>query len=388
MPYDHQKTTTPVSPPKNATHRTDTDRQRRDALWIGRASRLFCFGAGLLLALLVLRYALPALLPFLLAWLLSSPIRRGAYLLYTRLRIPRKLGACLLLLALLLPLGTLTVILIERAFAEAQRLLLSLSNGSALFGWIESVVDFFTRITAHIPLLRRLTEGEGMASLRQQLDATVASMVSETLTLWSTRIASAISAHIRAFPSTLIFLLTFLVTLFYCCTDDGRIASFLHDLIPTAWRPAWQRLRTQTARVGARYLRAYFLLFLATFVQLYIGFSLLHLPYIFLPALLISLLDVLPFIGAGCVLIPWGVIALLMHDTALGTGLLVLGAIMLLLRQVLEPRILGGSLGLHPLAALLAVYAGLRLGGVIGMLVAPALAVLIKSIWEKEPLRE
>ena len=84
-------------------------------------------------------------------------------------------------------------------------------------------------------------------------------------------------------------------------------------------------------------------------------------------------------------LIPWAAIVWLRGDVRLAIGLLVLFGIMLLLRQLLEPRILGGSLGLHPLASLLAVYAGLQLGGVWGMIAAPAVAVLIKGAWRKEP---
>ena len=105
---------------------------------------------------------------------------------------------------------------------------------------------------------------------------------------------------------------------------------------------------------------------------------------VFLPALLISLFDLLPLLGVGTILIPWGLLALLSGNTVLGSGLLVLCGIVLLVRQLLEPKILGESLGLHPLLTLLAVYAGLRLGGVWGMIAAPAVAVVVRSVWGKE----
>ena len=86
----------------------------------------------------------------------------------------------------------------------------------------------------------------------------------------------------------------------------------------------------------------------------------------------------------GTVLIPWGLLSLFSGNTALGSGLLVLCGTVLLVRQLLEPKILGESLGLHPLLTLLSVYAGLRLGGVWGMIAAPAVAVVVRSMWGKK----
>ena len=362
----------------------DLPRLQKDLLWQGRAARLCCLFIGLALVALAVKYLLPCLIPFLLAWLLSFPVRRGAALLQEKLQIPRRLGASLLLLLLLLPLGTLAVMLVERLLLEAQQILVSLGSGQKILDALRQALDFFTRITSHIPALRNWLERNESEQLRQQIDATVANMLSEAISRYSAKIPEILGGWLRAFPSTLIFSITFLITLFYCCTDDGRISTFLQDIIPAVWRPHQQRLTRQLGQVGARWLRAYFLLFVLTFVQLFIGFSILRLPYVFLPALLISLFDLLPLLGVGTVLIPWGLLALLGGNTALGSGLLVLCAVVLLVRQLLEPKILGESLGLHPLLTLISVYAGLRLGGVWGMIAAPAVVVLVKSAWGKE----
>lgn len=351
-----------------------------DRIWLGRAARLFCLCAGILLTILLIRYALPCLIPFLAAWLLSRPIRNGALAMERRLSLPRRIGACLLLFALLLPLGTLGVLLVEHLIAEAQQMLLSLGSGEQIITALERASQMLDDITDRIPLLSRLAQQPSLGALRTQLDHAASGMISETLSRWSARLPEAVSELVRRFPAALVFVLTFLITLFYCCTDDGSISALLHDMIPTLWRPRWQTLQRRVSDIGTKYLRAYLLLFLLTLVQLLIGFSLLGLRYVFLPALLISLLDILPVLGVGTVLIPWGILALLGGNGTLGTGLLILCAVMMLLRQLLEPRIIGKSIGLHPLATLLAIYAGLRLFGIWGMIVAPVVAVLIKSI--------
>lgn len=324
-------------------------------LWQTRAARLFCLLAGAGTAFLLFRYALPCLIPFLIAWPLSFPIRRGATLLQKHWHISRRVGAIVLLIALILPAGVLIVYVGERLIAEIHQLFTMLGSGEEIVHAAEQVIDFFTRITAHIPPLRGFVEDGSMEQFWTRVDAGVAAVVSDTLTRWSSHIPDAITTVLRAFPTLLILLFTVLVTLIYCCVDDGKIAQFLHTLIPPTHRPAWQRTRQTLLLAGANYLRAYFLLFLFTFAQLFLGFSILRLPYCFLPAMLIAAMDILPLLGTGTALIPWSVIAYFRGDTRLALGLLILFGVMLLLRQWLEPHIVGSSLGLHPIVSLLSV---------------------------------
>lgn len=377
-------TQAPPPPHRHTAAPSAADSERIEQKWVGRAARLFCLGAGILIVALLVRYALPCIVPFLLAWLLSFPIRRGARIMERRLHLSRRIAACLLLLALLLPLGALGVLLIEHTVTEAQQLLTNLGSGEKIISALEHSMQALESMAERIPLLSKLSQSPSSDGLRNQLDSAAADMITQTLSRWSAELPELLSSTVRRFPTTLVFVLTFLLALFYCCTDDGRIGSFVQDAIPPLWRPRWQELQRRTINVVARYLRAYLLLFVLTFMQLLIGLSVLGIRYVFLPALLISLLDILPVLGVGTVLLPWGILSLLGGNTALGTGLLILCAVMMLLRQLLEPRIIGDSIGLHPLATLIAIYAGLRLAGIWGMVAAPMVAVLLKSLLDKK----
>ena len=211
----------------------EAERRRADGVWLGRAARLFCLLCAVLAVYLLLRHGIALLLPFLMALLLSLPIRRGARLLNKVLRLPTRIGAVLLLLLTLLLLIFLLSLLGERLILEAQRLLDALQqNGGNISRLLEQALDFFTRITAHIPPLRSLLEQQSLESFWQQVDATVAALISDTLTRWSGKIPDAIGSLLRSLPSLLLFVLTFLIAVFYCCTDDGRISTFLQDIIP------------------------------------------------------------------------------------------------------------------------------------------------------------
>jgi predicted PurR-regulated permease PerM len=97
----------------------------------------------------------------------------------------------------------------------------------------------------------------------------------------------------------------------------------------------------------------------------------LRVPYAFILALLTALVDFLPLLGTGIILIPWAIVSLLLGEVRLGVGLLVLYAVSSVIRQILEPKLIGDGLGLHPLLSLAAMYSGLRLFGVWGMILAP-----------------
>ena len=102
-------------------------------------------------------------------------------------------------------------------------------------------------------------------------------------------------------------------------------------------------------------------------------FALLKL--LFVLAVLIALVDALPMLGTGTVLIPWAVYALIRGEQALAIGLGALYGVVVLLRSTLEPRLIGRQLGLSPLVTLGALYVGYRLWGVLGMILAPVLVI-------------
>ena len=353
---------------------------QRTGVWQERAARIFVILACVLGGYLFVTRAAGLILPFLLAFLLAALIRRPAAYLEKKSKLSRRTISVVLLIVLLLLIGMLLFWACRRILLEVQKLARSLENNGELWGRrISEAMDVLSELTSHIPFLSHLKAEQGLSRLWTWMDAQIAQMLSDVARQISSRLPELITSFFRGIPSVAIFLLTFLLSCFYCCADGERITEAMLGWLPAQWKKRLDHSRARLSRVGARYLRAYFLLFVLTFAQLFIGFSFLRLPYTLLPALLISLVDILPLLGAGTVLAPWGVIELLRGNTGLGTGLLALCGIVVALRQISEPRIVGGSIGLHPLATLFAAYVGLGLFGVIGMILGPVAALLIKS---------
>ena len=129
-----------------------------------------------------------------------------------------------------------------------------------------------------------------------------------------------------------------------------------------------------------KYLKAQLLLGLICFGLMFPALLLYGQPYAFLIALFIAFLDFLPFFGAPALLLPWGTFTLLAGNTEKGIFLFALMAVFFMIRRVLEPKIVGGQAGLHPLVALVGIYVGIRLGGILGALLGPVLLMAAISI--------
>lgn len=348
--------------------------------WETRAAIVVCVAAGVAAVLFGLRYLLGALLPFLLAWVLALLLTPPAEALARRTGISRRVWAVLLLILTLCALLTALSLGISRGLRELENLLAELlergSNTAVDGEW-----DWFERLTAGIGWLRRADAGEKYKAFRDSFNDMVEEALSALAGSLSASLPALAGKLIASLPSVLLFVPVTVIAGFSFCLDPGLPMRLLCACLPRRLKerlPRWkQRLRT----ISLRYLRAYLLILLVTFTELLVGFLILRVRYAFLLSLIIAAVDVLPILGVGTVLIPWAVLALLRGDPFRCFGLLILYAAVTLLRQLVEPRLVGKSLGLHPLAALVASYAGWRWFGVLGMALGPLVALLGKAVW-------
>jgi sporulation integral membrane protein YtvI len=128
------------------------------------------------------------------------------------------------------------------------------------------------------------------------------------------------------------------------------------------------------------YIRAQLILMSMTFIELNIGLAIAGVKHSILVAAIISLIDALPILGSGSILIPWSAFSFLMGNFELGVALLVIYVVVLVVRQFVEPKVLGQQIGLHPLITLVAMYSGLKLFGFAGLIIGPVSFLLIKNI--------
>jgi len=163
---------------------------------------------------------------------------------------------------------------------------------------------------------------------------------------------------------------------FFILPDYEEIGAFLLRQLPPGLAKPVRDSKDFLISTVRQVVKAYLLIMSITFGEISLGLWLLGVDYYLIIGLAVAVLDILPVIGSGSILIPWGIWTLLRGRAALGLGILLLYAVVTGVRTVLEPRIVGRRIGLSPLATLVSMYAGMKLGGVGGLVLAPMAVTL------------
>ncbi len=324
---------------------------------------LFCALCALLAFFLLARYLLPILLPFALAYLFALATKGAADKAHAKTGIPSPILRVSLLVFFILLLFGAVFFFGFCAVREAEVLLTRFSEIDAAVGSLRS---FFERFGA-----------DGM--IGRAFDALIGEGTAFVFSLLSGVVRNALVS----LPRALIFLVITLIAALYFALDLPRVSAFCTELLPSSYRARILRSAGVLKNCLLRYLRAYALLAALTFCALLVGFLLIGIRYAILMAALLTLLDLLPILGVGSALVPWGIFELSAGHGERGFALLLLFALIFLLRQFFEPKIVGKQMGLHPLASLFFTYAGLRLFGVLGMIFAPIAAAFIYTLWHE-----
>ena len=188
---------------------------------------------------------------------------------------------------------------------------------------------------------------------------------------------------LRKIPDFSLFLLTAVLSGFMLAAKLPQLRDLWRQKLPQVWQTRTQTVLDRLKATLGGWARAQLKLMGLCALVLTAGFLILGVNYPLLFGLVIALVDALPALGTGLVLVPWGLVSFLQGNSFLGVGLLLLFGAATLLRTALEPRMLGRQIGLDPLLTLLSLYAGYRFLGLAGMILFPIAAIMVKQFWSQ-----
>ncbi len=324
--------------------------------WSERAARLFCIIAYTVASIIFLKYLMPPLLPLLCALFISWGISSLSGTLAAHSGIPRGVWAFFIVSSLLAAVCFALFFALRALLGEISSLLTQMSPDSDVFGAVSSYLD-------SVPAFEYAEE-----ELREFISGALSSLASG--------VSGLLSEALRGTPRALIGGFVFLMCVYYMSVDFDSVRTSAARLLPHQFREYISRHKGGVVEICAKYLRANLIIFCMTFFEAAAGLLIICPEYSIIGALAVAAVDILPVFGAGAVLIPWGIIELLGGKSACGIGLLVLYLVISIVRRIAEPKILGKAMGIHPLAALICMYAGYRFFGVLGMLLAPFVAAI------------
>lgn len=184
---------------------------------------------------------------------------------------------------------------------------------------------------------------------------------------------------LSALPRFAIFFVISTVATFFISKDEDKITNFILRQFPGHLRQKFINLKHNLFRALVGFLKAQMIILTITFIESLIGLNIIGIKYAFIISVFISIVDILPVLGTGSIYVPWGVISILMGNIKLGLSLFILYGVIVIVRYLVEPRIVGYQLGIHPLVALMSMFAGIKLFGVGGVILGPAIIVAIKA---------
>ncbi|MCL2562857.1 MAG: sporulation integral membrane protein YtvI [Oscillospiraceae bacterium] len=326
------------------------------------------------------RFVLPWAAPFLLAWLTARLMEPGVRWFIVRFRFRRGFAAAvcsLLVLALLISLVSLAVSQLINGIGIFARNLPEIAGQVGdVFGRLES---YFYHFVIAAPV-------ETQAMIQAGIDSFTL-MLEELPGQLSTRLLSVAASAAAAFPRFFLFILTYAISVIFISVSFPQVTAFLLRQIPAKWHERVREIGRDMRSTLGKWGRAQVKLIGVTFILLTIAMLVLRVPYGILLAALIAVIDALPVLGTGTVLIPWALLSLLGGNFTMGVGLILTYATVSVTHSFMEPRFIGAQMGLHPVATLMAMYLGFRLVGVLGMITFPMGFLLLKQFHDQGHVR-
>lgn len=341
----------------------------------------FLIALAVVLSYPLIRQFLPIALPFLLALGLALAAEPAVGFLSNRGKLPRSIAAgvgvstVFLLSGVILTLaGSLLVRQLGRLATLLPAAAEAISQGTQLLQqWLLSLAE------------------KAPGSIRQTLVGIIQALFQDESGFFlqaAEKLPQIASSALGSVSNGVIWIITAVLAAFMISARLPQLRSQMAARIPDQWRrsifPSFRALRQSISR----WVVAQCKLSAVTLALLCAGFLLLKQSNALLWAILVTLVDILPILGVGTVLLPWSLVCYLQGDGTKALGILALFGAVWLVRSILEPRLIGKELGLDPLLTLVCIYGGFRLAGIAGMLLAPiaAITVLQLSRMQQKPL--
>lgn len=350
--------------------------------WVGPVTRAVIVLAIIICTYLLISFALPLVYPFLIGWLIAMAIEPMVRWLERRARMPRWAGVTVILFILLVLLSSLLIFIVAEVVVELAKLAEFLP---VLFNKVgQMVVGTFTK---NQDFQRIIDTVQSYLEKNPEHQQRIASSIQENIGILAnkgTEMITDILSGIGSFLSNLPYYITVLVFITLASLFIGlewpRLRSILISLIPNKIHKTVGFVLDDLKRALFGFIRAQLTLVSITALIMFIGLVILRVPYAFTIAIIVGVVDLLPYLGVGAVVIPWIIYLFLTGNIHLAVGLSIVYGVIIIVRQLLEPKLVASNVGIDPLLTLIALFIGLKLIGFFGLILGPVTVVFLQAL--------
>ena len=314
-------------------------------------------------------------MPFLIAFIISLIIEPAIRYLMKKTKMTRKMSSIIIFIIVFsIIIGVITWGIIS-LISESTNLLQTLNI------YIDKAYTQIQDVIGKLEITK-ISISNNVLDIAQNASRELLLKISTWLTQFLTKLINIVTS----IPVMGIYTVITILSVYFICTDKIYILDLMEHHMSKKWV---QKIGTHIKEICKSlggYLKAEAILVLVSFAISVIGlyffkFIGMNIKYPLLIALGIGFVDALPILGSGTVMLPWAIISALNGDLKLGIAVIVLWIIMSIVRQILEPKIVSGKIGIHPIFTLIAMYTGFKIIGVMGMLVGPIVLIILKNIF-------
>ncbi len=309
-------------------------------------------------------------MPFVIGWIISCIANPLVHFLNKRIRLKRKAGSAIVISLVILLVAAALYGIVLILIRQITGFILELPD---LWNDIEQTLyrigNFLENLFNGFPLELQ-TE---LINAFDQLDNTLATLTDGV----GTYTVSRISLLVMNIPSVLISIIMCLLSAYFFVSEREAFLMFFKKRLSLSLLERIQNVSGYLRKAVGGYVIAQLKIEIYVYVLMVVGFMILGIRYGILIALGIAVLDMLPFFGTAIILVPWALIQLFESDYKMTIGLLIIWGLGQLLRQFIQPKIVGDSIGVHPIPTLFFLFIGYNVGGVIGMILAVPIGIIM-----------
>lgn len=336
--------------------------------------------AGILLLIFVVPPLVRFLMPLIVAWIVAMIANPIIHFLEKRIKIMRKHGSALVIIlvlaALIAAFYGLTVLVVTQ-----------------FSSWVTELPDVYDSVTQNLQhLFQSLHQKCNMIPADMKLafdqrenvlDDYIQKAIDGLLKMVNSGSLSKVSSFASSLMDFLVYAILTILASYFMTVEKDHFTKLLQEKTPAGVQRIWDKIRKIFIRAIGGYFKAHFQIMIVIFFITVIPFVFMGISYSGLLAVVIAIVDFLPFFGAGTVLVPWAVYRLVTGSYTYAVILLVIYVVVLIVRQLLEPKLIGDNIGMSPFETLVFMLIGYRLAGVLGLIIGiPVGMILIECYRE------
>ena len=331
------------------------------------------------IAYLAFRYVFGAIVPFLIAIVVAFLVEPVVCFLVKKARFPRGLASALSVIVLLAVVLTLGVYLSNTLLSEIKALL------SKVPSYLTAIITYFrVFVEDRQGVLGMLPDSVLDTAIRYISNFDYSSLLTGSLGSTVLGYAGTVVVNI---PNAIIFFIVTIVSCIFMSSAFPTVKTFILNQFNPKSRSLIIDIKRDFFSTIWKYLRSYSLLIVITFTELLIFFLIFNFKPAFPLAFIIAIVDIMPILGVGTVLLPWSLFCLLSGSPWQALILLCMYIVITIVRQVLEPKIIGDHVGLLPIVTLISIWVGLKLFGFLGMFMLPISLVILKNLQQNGKIK-